>query len=522
MNKLKYPAPVRGGDSLLLTCPYLGLLVVTMIGAGLRLWLIGSKGLWLDEAFSVWLARQPWAAMMRWIVQIDQHPPLYYILLHGWIALGDGEATIRALSALFSALTIPLIFALGRTLIDGRAGLLAALLLALSPFHIRFAQETRMYALLAFNAVLSMLAVARLLKAPHVRVWWAIYTVFTALTMLTHNTAVLFPIAINGIILSLILAQRLGVETGLALPPLKHWLIAQAGVLALWGFWLPAFVIQARGVYAEFWLPPPTWGKIAETLKNFLCAFLPDDLGAGHLIWLVYAAVFGLGIYHLRRRLGTLILLLGLFLIPFLGDLLVSLKRPIFYDRTLIWTTVPLYLLLAAGLTSMRWRWSVIQIVLLVILNIFSLQRYYVHFEKEEWDKAAAYVAGQARPDDLLLFNATWVQIPFDYYLDRFDLQVQERGVPVDLFDRGILEPKMAEGDLPYLHSLIAGRSRVWLVYSHNWYTDPQGLIPPVLARTLALCDRQQFVDVQVFLYAQDCARPAQVSAPSPRVARTP
>ncbi len=486
----------------------LAFLAILSIGAGLRFWQIGGKGLWLDEAFSVWMARQPWADMMRWLVRIDQHPPLYYTLLHGWIALGDGEAVIRALSALFGALTIPLIWALGRTLIDERAGLLAALLLALSPFHVWLAQEARMYALLAFNAALATLALARLLRGSHARHWWAVYVTASALTVLTHNTAILFPLAVNSVVLGLFVAQKRGVETGLVLPPLKHWLFAQAGLLALWGVWLPGFVVQARGVYAEFWLPSPTWGKVGETLKNFLSAFLPDDLGVGHVLWLVYAAAFGLSIYRLRRQPGVLALLLGLFLIPFLGQLLISLKRPIFYDRTLIWTTIPLYLLLAAGLASIRPGWRAALTVFFVSLNIFSLQRYYVHFEKEQWDRAAAHVAGQAQPGDLILFNATWVQIPFDYYLARFDAQMEKRGVPVDLFGRGVLEPRMAPSDLPYLHGLIDGRTRVWLVYSHNWYTDPQGLIPAALARTLALCEQRQFVGVQVSLFAQDCARP--------------
>ena len=38
----------------------------------------------------------------------------------------------------------------------------------------------------------------------------------------------------------------------------------------------------------------------------------------------------------------------------------------------------------------------------------------------------------------------------------------------------------MAEGDVPYLADLIAGRDQVWLIYSHDWYTDPQQIVPRV------------------------------------------
>jgi hypothetical protein len=78
---------------------------------------------------------------------------------------------------------------------------------------------------------------------------------------------------------------------------------------------------------------------------------------------------------------------------------------------------------------------------------------------------------------------------------------VAEHGVPVDLFDRGILEPKMGERDLPRLRALIRGHERVWLVYSHDWYTDPQGLIPPALEEELDLRDRWDFYGLQVRLY---------------------
>jgi hypothetical protein len=81
---------------------------------------------------------------------------------------------------------------------------------------------------------------------------------------------------------------------------------------------------------------------------------------------------------------------------------------------------------------------------------------------------------------------------------------VTEHGVPVDMFDRGILEPKMAESDLPRLRALVQGRQRAWLVYSHNWYTDPQGLIPLALEEDLALAGQWRFYGLEVRFYEAD------------------
>ena len=123
--------------------------------------------MWLDETFSVWLANHSVGEMLPWIVRIDQHPPLYYLLLHYWIALtGDTPYNVRLLSVLFGAATIPVIYLIGKRLSGVVVGLAAAVFLALSPFNIYFAQEAWMYTLLTFNAAVAIYALVRLLTDP--------------------------------------------------------------------------------------------------------------------------------------------------------------------------------------------------------------------------------------------------------------------------------------------------------------------------------------------------------------------
>ncbi len=139
-------------------------IIITFIGGCLRVFVLGTKGLWLDETFSVWVANHNVVDMMQWIVRIDQHPPLYYLLLHYWIALnGDTPYAVRLLSVLFGAGTIPIIYLIGKRMSGVLMGLVAAVLLALSLFNISFAQETRMYTLLTFNAAVAIYALVRLL-----------------------------------------------------------------------------------------------------------------------------------------------------------------------------------------------------------------------------------------------------------------------------------------------------------------------------------------------------------------------
>lgn len=580
---------------------------IIVVGFVLRLHRIGDKGLWLDEAFSVWMARNTLPELIAWLLRVDQHPPLYYALLHLWLWFGDSAAHVRTLSALFGTLTLPVIFLLGRRISGNAAGLIAALILALSPFHVRFAQETRMYTLLTLNVSLATLALVYLLSDPRtatipfgrqfgafLRTWrtaravdraaqseaqdraapapaasaldapisaptptsaptqvgyrrdfrgstawvaaptqrrwlplrelstdlaWVAYMLFTAGAVLTHNTAIFFPIATNLFVIGFIVWRKVRTsrhrEHGqpapgpsapspalFAPPSLANWIIAQIGAFLLWSPWLVAFVIQSMGVYAEFWIPAPTWETVVETLKTLLLAFLPRQITWDELIWSACALLVLLGVVHLRKRMVIAVFLALLFLTPFVGEWLVSLRRPIFYDRTLIWTTIPLYLLMAFGFVQLHFRPYILAgLLMLATLQGLALRDYYDHFEKEQWREAAAYVAQNVQDNDLILFNATWVQIPFDFYYRNYNRPTERRGAPVDLFDRGILEPKMAEADLPRLRSLLRDRERVWLVYSHDWYTDPQKLIPAALDEELDLLDQRSFFGLELRLY---------------------
>jgi hypothetical protein len=316
--------------------------------------------------------------------------------------------------------------------------------------------------------------------------------------------------AINLFVFGLILWRHWGRPQGspgpLYTPSLKSWIWIQLGILLLWSPWLIPFIIQAVGVYREFWISAPSLGTVFGAATNLLSVYLPGQIPRQvewtDGVWLGFGLVLALGFYRLRRRPSVLLLLLILFLTPFVGEYLVSLRRPIFYDKTLIWTCLPLYLLLATGLAGLRYRPLILAGLLAVVaVNTLSLGNYYFKVQKEDWDQAAAYVAEGAEPGDLLLFNATWVQIPFDFYFRHFNSPVIKHGVPADLFDLGVLEPKMTQEDLPRLRLLIRPHTRVWLIYSHAWYTDPDGLIPAALSGELRLLQQQRFVGVEVLRY---------------------
>ena len=541
---------------------------ITLVGAGLRVYLLDSKGMWLDETFSVWLANHSVGDMLDWIVRIDQHPPLYYLLLHYWIKInGDTAYYARMLSVLFGVGTIPVLYLIGKRMSDGWVGVAAAVVMAFSPFNIRFAQETRMYTCLAFNAAVAIYALVILLTDSRSarpigsqfraflhawrtsemvepdtdgeftykdltrnqtgwRAWlyrfrrlpiktietdlaWIGFILFSAAALYSHNTAVLFPLATNIFVLGLMLYQRKkkeGSPPAFQAPSFQNWVVAQAAIFLLWSPWIYAFVKQVSRVYQEFWIPEPTWDMVFQVLKSFLNENTLSQANQINVVWILYILVLILGVVYYRKRLSHFFFLAALFAVPFLGELIVSIRRPIFYDRTLIWLTIPLFLLLASGIAQLRFRVLIfVGIGVFSAINLFSAGDYYRFWYKEDWFTPAGYVAKFAEEGDLVLFNATWVQIPFDYYFKEYErlykTQVEKHGVPLDLFEDDILEPKMTEGDIPRLLSLLDGHDRVWLVYSHQWYTDPEELIPQTLASEMALIRQRDFFGGQVQLY---------------------
>lgn len=495
-----------------------GVAAITLLGAGLRFAALSAKSVWLDEAFSVWMAGHAPAEQWAWLVQIDHHPPLYYLLLYVWQGwFGDGPGAIRALSALCSVLVIPLFAGIGRMMGGRSVGLAAALVLAVSPWQVRYAQEARMYGLLMLTVTGTLYAAACLLvysPCKAARLVWPLLIMSQAAAMLTHNTAaVLLPPALNLGVGGAWWAARTHPHTSGLPGAAAHgfvwrWVAAQAAAAALWALWATGFVHQVQVVDARFWVLPPTWIQLEEYIRMLADGFLP----AWHpLSWSAVALVFGLaglGVAAWRDAPGKLWFTLALLLTPSLVELAVSVRRPLFHVSSLIWTALPLYLLVAVGWVaalSRRRRLALGTAAALLVLWALGLRGYFFDFQKERWDLAAAHVAAAAQPGDLVLFNASWVQLPFQYALRGMagdpGGMLELRGVPVDLFARGELEPVMTPQDVDALAALVRRRDQVWLVYSHQWYTDPEGLIPAELDRHFAQVERFSLPDIQILRY---------------------
>jgi len=133
------------------------------LAAGLRLIGLGRQSLWIDEAFSLNYAKPH--DTLRAIDLLDNlHGPLHTFVLHHWIGIaGASEAMLRLPSVVAALLAIPALWFFARQAWGARIAWISAALLAISPFHVWYAQEARNYAFLILFAILAEWAFHRLI-----------------------------------------------------------------------------------------------------------------------------------------------------------------------------------------------------------------------------------------------------------------------------------------------------------------------------------------------------------------------
>ena len=140
------------------------------IVAGLVLRFVAPPHLWLDEALTVNIAQLP-LDQLRGALEHDGAPPLFFVLLHGWIALfGASDGAARALAGVIGCIAVGMAYVagarFGRTPGERRwLGVAAMVVVATSPYAIRYSSEARMYSLVVALVFAGIALVADLWSA---------------------------------------------------------------------------------------------------------------------------------------------------------------------------------------------------------------------------------------------------------------------------------------------------------------------------------------------------------------------
>jgi len=376
--------------------------VVLLTAIALRVITLGGKGLWLDEAYSVHLARQGFGDLIRQL-SLESTPPLYYLCLHFWMDLfGSGEAAVRALSLLFSLGTLAVLYAIGRRFFSRPVAVAAAALAAFSPLQVYYGQETRMYSLLAFLAACLLYFTVRIAAVstdapagPGSPRRAAIGMGITGLLMLyTHTVALWFVAA------CFIAALYFARDRKARVPVL----LSMSGTILAFLPWALVLIQQvARQAtvlqwFVPFWESKPVWRHAIDSLSSFSFGPFPPYLSlkspGDFLIMgaVLLAAILVWGLVAGRR--SPAVKACGLIgLLAFGVPLVYSrLFQPIYIPGRTDQYLQPIFLLLAAAgimaLSGQRLIRTGI-VLLFCALSIWTLIPYYGNFEK---DSSRAYM----------------------------------------------------------------------------------------------------------------------------------
>ena len=474
---------------------------LVLLAFALRVFWLDHQSLWFDEGWSWYVATRPWGALWDTLRLVDSHPPLYYASLKIWLALaGQSDFSLRFLSVVAGTLSVPVVYILGRRLLARESmALAAALCLAVSPPHIVYSQEVRMYAWAVTLTGLSVYWMLRWLARPRLGSL-AVYAVITGAALYTNYfvaLAVLFEnVAVSlWALLRLFFCQGDRPRTEQAREVRQvagSWLAAQLAVLLSLLPLAPLLqgVIGRNFIWRPFLSVPAmvtdAWRTL--TVGAVLPTWQPEISGPA-TIGLVGLGAVAIG---LQKRGWTRAVAAMLYLIIPVG-LLVGLGRwrPVYTGRYLLPCLLPVALLAGAGLDGIRravgalllrsklsiWfaQWAGIMVAVsaaAVGLGLpfgVALRAYYFDpaYAREDFRTIAAHIQNQELPgQSLVLLNSAY---PFlHYYSGKLPYVI----LPTDLdhlHDEGAVAAA--------LNQLVHAPGRVWLVGWQWEIADPQNLV---------------------------------------------
>ncbi|HWE70284.1 MAG TPA: glycosyltransferase family 39 protein [Acidimicrobiales bacterium] len=376
--------------------------VVLVVALVLRFWT--RSDLWLDEALTVNIAKQPLHTLPSYLKR-DGAPPLFYVLLHFWMGIfGDSDLAVRSLSGVIGVVTVPLVWLAGRRIGGRTAGWAAMLLVATSPFAVRYDTETRMYALVALLTVLGYLAMTRALTRPRPGNLVAV-AVVTSLLLYSHYWS--FYLLGTAFVWLAWQAWR-GRPTWRR--NARFGMVAMAVGALTFVPWVPTFLYQSAHTGTP-WATPANFAAMV----NAVASFAGGGSNQGRALALIYFALIGLALFGiatdrrhieldirtrpLGRPLGWIVL--GTLAAAIAGGFL---SNSAFDARYASVVFVPVVLLVAIGLTTFLDRRVRTGILAVAIVAGLVASFANITTNRTQAGKVAAAMSTRGQPGDIVAY----------------------------------------------------------------------------------------------------------------------
>jgi len=384
--------------------------VLMAIALLLRLPHLAGKSLWLDEIYSMLYARMSWSSFWHEVSTREGNMIAYYLLLRGWIHLGDNQSVAKILSILLGVATIPAMYALGNQLYGRQTGLITALLVSVSACHVRASQWIRSYSFMLLLLALAAWFLARGLERPSFQNW-SLYLITASLAVYCHFYAGL---ALTAQLASLLLLS--GEEI-----PWRQLLLALAA-LGLLLSPAAAYVLTRNSGQLD-WVPKP---KLWELVHWAVFLAGAGSTGVAYALLVICICLCVLSFLQMRkvwvsrgrslpswRRAFPFLWLI----LPVAISFLVSYAKPVFFFRYLIISWPAFILVVADGIAN--WRPSRARRGILVIAMCLSLVSVGLAYKTEEdWEGAMRYLLRRLQDGDTAFVGTGMA--PLVYYSSRW------------------------------------------------------------------------------------------------------
>ena len=498
-------------------------LLIVLLAFALRVYRLGAQAIWWDESLSVYRATHDISTILantiliQNVVTHDLQPPLYFLILHFLVgAFGLSEYALRFLSVSANVASVPLLYALARRWLSPSAGVLAALLGALSPFYVWYAQEARPYALVLFWSLLAVYALTRAFDSgrelprinadeeKNIRVhpraqwsasnlWMLVYALATTAALYTNYYAV-FLIPFHAALIALLVWRT---------PRARPFILLPAVPSAAAIFLVPVALQAAR----ENALSGPGYVPFDVILRDLLNSFsVGVTVDLGQVLWIdaTMLVLFVIGIalanskFEIRNfirpspNFDFRISILAYLAIPLVGLAVASFIRPLYQNsRYFITLSPPFYLGVAAGVVALARRWKILAVPALGVFLIgaaLSLNNWYFdpRYGKDDHRAWAEYLREHIRPGDFLILDSPHTEELYHYYADDI---VPMTTLPILRADH-VESPAL---DLTAVRDAYQRNTRVWFLSMDTPFDDPGQRIKKYLNENGALIDQTDF-----------------------------
>ncbi len=413
------------------------LLLIVVIGVGLRTYQLTARSLWFDEAFSWRLIQFPLQEMIARDAA-DVHPPLYYIALRGWATIfGTSLFALRFFSVVMAGASIAAAYLFTATAWRSRGtALLAAALIALSGWQISFAWEARMYTFGIFLSLISSwLLVLAMRQKKQQPLLWIAYAIVTAAFAYTHYFA-FFTIAAQVLTILIALIRQTKWRVMEILQSRFTWYAVLAGVtmLIIYAPWIPTFLAQNQQVQVNYWVPPIGGWSIPDTFFRMVAPtrLIPSHSGIGILtaslpivvtmiVW-IWTVLYGCTSTIKRNNNCDSAWLTSLSgSVPFILAILLSFTgQSLYHDRFLVFTNAFILIAFSVCIFSLPKKWLRYSVAFLVLAGfIVGSVKFWQELDianKQGSRAATQYIIDRHKNGEPIIVDSPFVYFAIEYY----------------------------------------------------------------------------------------------------------